>query len=278
MQAIAVCRIGFSASSAFALLAVLLLPGCGLHHLPPRTAVGDEGAAGIHVSGVAENRKLQTFSILPGPNSIEVAVQKASCTEDGIQVQVWSAVQDVQQAMSVCHAASRAASVSLDAAGMAGARVKYRVTLVSDGGGTWRHPGSARAAIPSLAFWFPAQQNLTDRVLARIVRTTAHEFHHAAWALNGSPRKVYAGEPAAYAAGACAQLAVLGRLRREWLPLAHDWMNDALPDKAAMRSSRAGADLHVSLLPFFDGADEIQPDSRPGRAVMAWCACARVVR
>lgn len=278
MQAITGCRIGFSASSAVALLAVLIFPGCGLHHLPPRTEVGDEGAAGVYVSGVAQHRKLQAFSILPGQDSTEAAMQKARCVADGVQVQVWSAVHDAEQATRVCRAAAGAAAVSLGAAGMAGTRVDYRVTLVSDGGGTWRHRGSAGTAIPSLAFWFPAQQPLTERVLARIVRTTAHEFHHAGGALNGLPRRIYADEPAAYAAGACAQLMVLGRLRREWLPPAHDWLEDTLSDKTVMRSSRAGADLHVGLLPFFEGAEEIQRDSQPGQAVMAWCGDARVVR
>jgi len=229
-------------------------------------------------SGVAPHRRLQTFSVLPGPDSSEVAVQKARCAADGVHVQVWSAVHDVEQAAHVCRAAARAALNSLDAAGRAGTRVDYRLTLVSDGGGTWRHRGSAGTAIPSLAFWFPAQQPLTERVLARIVRTTAHEFHHAGWALNGSPRRVYADEPAAYAAGACAQLRVLGRLRREWLPPAHNWLEDTVSDQAVMRSSRAGADLHVALLPFFAGAEEIQRDSQPGRSVMAWCGDARVVR
>lgn len=266
------------ARSTSALLAAVLLPGCALLQLPSRGAVGDEGAAGVYISGVAQHRKIQTFSVLPGADSTEVPTEKARCAADGVHVRVWSAVHDAEPSLLVCNAAAGAASASIKAAGMGGTRVDYRITLVSDGGGMWRHRGAARGGIPSLAFWLPVQGTLGDRELARTVRNTAHEFHHLGWALNGSPRRVWADEAAAYAAGACTQLAVLGRLRQEWLPPAHDWLDDALPDTAVMRSSRAGADLHVRLLPFFAGAEEIQRNSPSGRTVMAWCENTRPFR
>lgn len=272
------CHGGLPASGTLVLLAALLLPGCAPLRLPPRTLVGDEGAAGVLIRRIGFHHTLQTFSILPGPESTEVPTFMAHCDTRGVHVQVWSAVHDAQQSSRVCHVAAQAAAASLEAAGIPGKRMDYRVTLVSDGGGTWRHPGRRRGDTPSLAFWFPVQRVPSDRELARIVRTTAHEFHHVGWALNGSPRRVWADEPAAYATGSCTQLVVLGRLHRQWLPRAHDRQDDAVHDQAVTRSSRAGADLHARLLPFFEGNEEIHRESTAVRAVMAWCQAVRSAR
>ncbi len=278
MPDVTTSRIWSWASSASALLASALLPGCAWHQLPPRTLVGKEGASGIIVRGAGEAMGIQTLSILPGPESTEVPTPKASCNAASVHVQIWAAVHDAQWSERTCSAAARAAAASLEGVGASGMRVRYRITLVNDGGGSWIHRSAARDGVASLAFWFPAQHPISDVELARVVRTTAHEFHHAGLAWGGSPRRVWADEPAAYAVGACTQLAVLGRLRQEWLPPAHDWQEAPLQDQSVMRSSRAGADLHVRLLPFFEGREEILLDSLAGQAVLAWCRGARVPR
>lgn len=253
--------------------AVLLLctSACTTLDIPPRDSVGTEGAFATLMRGNASQLSVGTASVLPGQESSEQTTHSHACQLETIAVVVrWVEPSlSAGQAVNLCTAAARAARHPLHAAGLNDTPVRYQVTIVSDGGGIWQQP--ARPARPELvvAFWFPAGDD-ADALRARVISTTAHEFHHIATAMVGQRRWGAPREPEAYLAGACTLLAIEGELRREQLPGRHDPRADSLLPAAARRSGNAGNAIGRSLQAFFSG-DHMQRDDEDGRALLRYC-------
>lgn len=253
--------------------AVLLLctSACTTLDIPPRDSVGADGAFATLMRGNASQLSVGTASVLPGQESSEQTTRSHTCQLETIAVVVrWVEPSlSAGQAVNLCTAAAHAARQPLHAADLNDTPVRYQVTIVSDGGGIWQQP--ARPARPELvvAFWFPAGDD-ADALRARVISTTAHEFHHIATAMVGQRRWGARREPEAYLAGACALLAIEGELRREQLPGRHDPRADSLLPAAARRSGNAGNAIGQSLQAFFSG-DHMQRDDEDGRTLLRHC-------
>ncbi|MEN5001898.1 hypothetical protein [Stenotrophomonas indicatrix] len=257
------------ATGAAALL--LCASACNTLDIPPRDRVGADGAFATRLRGAPSQLSVGTASVLRGQESSEQTTHSHTCQRETIDVMVrWVEPSlSTDQAVILCNAAAHAARQPLHAAGLNDTPVRYQVTIVSDGGGIWQQP--ARPVRPELvvAFWFPAGDDAAA-LRARVVSTTAHEFHHIATAMASQRRWGAHREPEAYLAGACALLAIEGQLRREQLPGRHDPRADSLLPAAARRSGNAGNAMGQSLQAFFRG-DRIQRDGEEGRALLRHC-------
>lgn len=266
----AAARRRFAGGAGLAALA-FSISACQSVRVPQRDLVSADGAFATVLSGRGPDLQVGTLSVLSGSENTEEFTQSLDCATGPVAVQIRSAVQapSSKQIEQLCTGAARAAGLALQSVNLTQTPVRYQVTIVSDGGGIWQQP--ARPARPELvvAFWFPAGDD-ADALRARVISTTAHEFHHIATAMAGQRRWGAHREPEAYLAGVCALLAIEGNLRREQLPGLHDPRADSLLPAAARRSGNAGNAIGRSLQAFFSG-DHMQRSDEDGRALLRYC-------
>ena len=244
-------------SGSHAGLAAVLLATSACHsiELPPRDLVGAKGGYATVLRGPASRLTVSTVSVLPGPESRERPNRSTECGWSAIATQIlWAdGTLSAEQAAQLCEAAARSAGLPLQAVGLEWTPVRYRLTIVSDGGGIWRQLPHANRPGQTISFWFPHGPD-TDAMRRRVIATTAHEFQHIATALAGQARRGRQREPDAYLAGACAQLLIEGALARADLPGGHDPRADAFLSQAARRSGHAGNEAGAALAQFFGDA------------------------
>lgn len=249
----------------------LSISACQSVQLPQRDLISADGAFATVLSGRGHGLQVGTLSVLPGSESTAKVARSLECANGPVETHIgWVGQDPVSDQLAwICTDATHAVRLALQTVRLNDTPVRYQVTIVSDGGGIWQQP--ARPVRPELvvAFWFPAGDDAAA-LRARVISTTAHEFHHIATAMAGQRRWGAHREPEAYLAGACALLAIEGELRREQLPGRHDPRADSLLPAAAQRSGNAGNAMGQSLQAFFSG-DRIQRDDEEGRALLRHC-------
>lgn len=239
-------------------LAAILLStsACQSLRLPARDLVGTEGAYATLLRGYPAHPRISTVSVLSGPESSEYPNRSVECQRSSVATRVrWAeGALSTGQAAQICEAAARAAALPLQANRLEPTPVRYRITIVSDGGGTWQQLPTPDQPVKTVGFWFPSGRDI-DSLRRRVITATAHEFQHIASGLSGQARRGGQREPDAYLAGACAQLWIEGTLARADLPGGHDPRADPVLPFAARRSGHAGAATGKALLKYFGDAD-----------------------
>lgn len=123
---------------------------------------------------------------------------------------------------------------------------------------------------PRASYWIPVLSSQMES-LANMVSSISHEMMHLLAGTNRMAPDIAMSERIGHLMGACAELEVIGELRRDRLSLTHFNENLDLPSNV-MRSSLAGAQVSRDLLPFFEGASFVSRESKAGKRMSAYCS------
>ena len=254
-----------------ALLPVIATGGCASWQTPPPGLLAREGGFAMVVSGSSGHYRVRTLSVLKGAPAAIHEYSMHQCVRGGSMVRVrWTAPdisrKDIQP---LCDSVARATRLPMEAAGLGTSTVAFQITLVSEGGGIWRHRPARGERLISLAFWFPYFGDM-EEAGRRIVSTSGHEFHHLSMALADRARAGPDAEANAYLAGACTLLQVSGTLSVDDLPRRHDVRADPYLPLAARRSSQAGDAVRTELMAFME-EEERASGQLPSKRMAAHC-------
>lgn len=123
---------------------------------------------------------------------------------------------------------------------------------------------------PKASYWIPILSSQMES-LTNMVSSISHEMVHLLAGTNRMPPDIAMSEHIGHLMGSCAELEVIGELRRDRLSPAHFHENLDLPSHV-MRSSLAGAQVSRNLLSFFEDSLFVSRESEAGKRMSAYCS------
>ncbi|WP_411833348.1 hypothetical protein [Pseudoxanthomonas mexicana] len=209
--------------------------------------------AGLYLTRSAYN--------IPGSVRAQGFNRPEACNDSRVVVRIAQGVEDAEVAT---HEVCRVASESLKYLDQALGRTRLRIMLdVLPPGAAASWQGRAWGFSPSIRLGVPMLRS-KEVTIHNIVDLVAHEgFHIISFALGDES---WSDEETAYYHGLCAQLSVLGELRREILPIYSKLETD---DGAIGASLRASSKVRNEVYPLFRDRDVLP--AIEGRKILSRC-------
>ncbi|MEZ0472898.1 hypothetical protein [Luteimonas salinilitoris] len=254
-----------------AIVGALSITGCvsvpkSLHEL-----VSAEGALMTSVLRLGPVMLIRTASVIPGHQNYERDnAQVTQCRGQQLRLTVETPSASVVSPDASCRYLLASVMYAARNLGIAKVDLEIRINLVPQGYFIHRRDRFwVFGGTPRTAYWIPLLDSEGES-LANMVSSIAHETTHLLAFTTGMPATIATNERAGHLAGACAELEILGEIKRDRLSLGY--FNEKLELSSEITdSSRSGAIVSRDLLPFFDQASVVALGTPAGQRMRAYC-------
>lgn len=253
------------------LVGALMCGGCISTPMRLGVLVSREGALMTSVLRLGPVSLIRTGSIVPGQlPHLSRDTWVVDCGDGDVGIALEMPAGEKIDPKATCNHLLAGVSYATKALGVYPADLALSIHFVRQGHSIHRREHFwALNSKPRASYWIPVLSSERE-TLANMVSSISHETAHLLARTNGMPARIAMSERIGHLVGACAELEVLGELRRERLGLGLFNENLDLPPHV-MRSNRAGVQVSRDLLPFFADASLLSRESQAGQRMSAYC-------
>lgn len=234
-------------------------------------SVSQEGALMTSVSRLGPFFLIRTGSIIPGRLPYKPqGERRTECRDGDLQVAVEMPSGEAMDSTPLCRYLIQSVRYAARTLGITEVNLQLSIHFARQGHSIhrrerfWVLDGTPRAS-----YWIPLLSSESDSV-ANMIASISHEATHLLAGAARMPPEIARSERVGHLVGACAELELLGELKRSRLSLGYFNENLGLPSHV-MKSSRSGAGVARDLFPFFDETSVVSASSVAGQRMRAYC-------